>query len=84
MDALAEVDNGGDSQALFRDHTGPLLEWLAASQHNWTVHSPELRQLHVLVTHAGERPPPKRAPDRVWATLPPDVQRSPRGPGAAD
>lgn len=53
MDALAAVDSGGDSQDLYRDHTGPLLERLAASQHDWTVHSAELQQFDVLVTHAG-------------------------------
>nr|KAF6446452.1 dynein axonemal assembly factor 5 [Rousettus aegyptiacus] len=53
MDALAAVDSGGDSQDLYRDHTGPLLERLAASQHDWTVHSAELQQFNVLVTHAG-------------------------------
>lgn len=60
MDALAAVDSGGDSQDLYRDHTGPLLERLAASQHDWTVHSAELQQFNVLVTHAGE--PPRNVP----------------------
>lgn len=73
MDALAAVDSGGDSQDLYRDHTGPLLERLAASQHDWTVHSAELQQFNVLVTHAGESP--ETHPSRVWAPQPPDVQR---------
>lgn len=62
MDALAAVDNGGDSQDLYRDHTGPLLEWLGASQHDWTVHSAELQQFNVLVTHAGEPPETRPRP----------------------
>ncbi|XP_066198253.1 dynein axonemal assembly factor 5 [Saccopteryx leptura] len=53
MDMLAAVDSGGDSQDLYREHVGPVLERLAESQRDWTVHSPELLQFCVLVTHAG-------------------------------
>ncbi|XP_036095862.1 dynein assembly factor 5, axonemal [Molossus molossus] len=53
MDALAEVESGGGSQDLYRAHLGALLEWLAESQRDWTVHSPELLQFIVLVAHAG-------------------------------
>lgn len=56
MDALAAVENGGNSQDLYREHVSPLLEWLAGSHHDWTVHSAELQQFNVLVTHAGEPP----------------------------
>ncbi|XP_019492960.1 PREDICTED: dynein assembly factor 5, axonemal [Hipposideros armiger] len=52
MAALAAV-NGGDSQDLYQEHVGPLLEWLARSHHDWTVHSAELLQFNVLVTQAG-------------------------------
>lgn len=58
MDTLATMESGGDSQDLYREHMGPLLEWLAGSQRDWTVHSPELLQFSVLVTHAGEPPSP--------------------------
>ncbi|KAM5300602.1 dynein axonemal assembly factor 5 [Glossophaga mutica] len=53
LDALAEAEGGGDSQDLYREHAGPLLEWLAGSQQDWTAHSPELLQFSALVTHAG-------------------------------
>ncbi|XP_016068440.1 PREDICTED: dynein assembly factor 5, axonemal [Miniopterus natalensis] len=53
MDMLATMESGGDSQDLYREHMGPLLEWLAGSQRDWTMHSPELLQFSVLVTHAG-------------------------------
>ncbi|XP_044603469.2 dynein axonemal assembly factor 5 [Equus asinus] len=53
MDALAAVESVDSSQDLYREHAGPLLEWLAASHHDWTVHSAELLQLDVVVTHAG-------------------------------
>lgn len=53
MAALAAV-NGGDSQDLYEEHVGPLLEWLAGSHHDWTIHSAELLQFNVLVTQAGE------------------------------
>lgn len=58
--ALAAVESSGDSQDLYRQHVGPLLEWLGGSQRDWTVHSPELLQFSVLVAHAGE--PVARAP----------------------
>lgn len=51
---LAVEENGGDSQDLYREHVGPLLEWLAGSHHDWTVYSAELLQLNVLLTHTGE------------------------------
>ncbi|XP_059534686.1 LOW QUALITY PROTEIN: dynein axonemal assembly factor 5-like [Myotis daubentonii] len=51
--ALAAVESSGDSQDLYRQHVGPLLEWLGGSQRGWTAHSPELLQFSVLVDHAG-------------------------------
>lgn len=57
MDALAAVGGGG-RQDLYREHLGPLLEGLAGSHHDWTVHSAELLQFSVLVARAGE--PPRR------------------------
>uniref|UniRef100_A0A452TIB1 Dynein axonemal assembly factor 5 n=2 Tax=Ursus maritimus TaxID=29073 RepID=A0A452TIB1_URSMA len=53
MDALAAVQDVDGSQALYREHVGPLMERLAASHHDWTVHSVELLQFDVVVTHAG-------------------------------
>lgn len=57
MDALAAVQDVDGSQDLYREHVGPLMERLAASHHDWTVHSVELLQFDVVVTHAGEFPP---------------------------
>ncbi|XP_036169739.1 dynein assembly factor 5, axonemal isoform X5 [Myotis myotis] len=51
--ALAAVESSGDGQDLYRQHVGPLLEWLGGSQRGWTAHSPELLQFSVLVAHAG-------------------------------
>jgi len=53
MDALAAVQDVDGSQDLYREHVGPLMEWVAASHHDWTVHSVELLQFNVVVTHAG-------------------------------
>ncbi|XP_072692728.1 dynein axonemal assembly factor 5 isoform X2 [Canis lupus baileyi] len=53
MDALATVQEVNSRQDLYREHIGPLVEWLAATQNDWTVHSVELLQLTVVVTHAG-------------------------------
>ncbi|XP_030888045.1 dynein assembly factor 5, axonemal, partial [Leptonychotes weddellii] len=53
MDALAAVQDVDGSQDLYREHMGPLMEWVAASHHDWTVHSVELLQFNVVVTHAG-------------------------------
>ncbi|KAF6280593.1 dynein axonemal assembly factor 5 [Rhinolophus ferrumequinum] len=53
MAVLAMEENGGDSQDLYQEHVGPLLEWLAGSHHDWTVYSTELLQFDVLITHAG-------------------------------
>lgn len=52
--ALAAVESSGDRQDLYRQHVGPLLEWLGGSQRGWTAHSPELLQFGTLVAHAGE------------------------------
>lgn len=52
--ALAAVESSGDGQDLYRQHVGPLLEWLGGSQQGWTAHSSELLQFSVLVAHAGE------------------------------
>lgn len=57
MDTLAAVQGVDGSQDLYREHAGPLLEQLAASHQDWTVHSAELLQFNVLLTHAGESPP---------------------------
>ncbi|XP_025719453.2 dynein axonemal assembly factor 5 isoform X1 [Callorhinus ursinus] len=53
MDALAAVQDVDGSQDLYREHVGPLMEWVAASHHDWTIHSVELLQFNVVVTHAG-------------------------------
>ncbi|XP_032728744.1 dynein assembly factor 5, axonemal isoform X2 [Lontra canadensis] len=53
MDMLAAVQGVDGSQDLYREHAGPLLEQLAASHQDWTVHSMELLQFNVLLTHAG-------------------------------
>ncbi|XP_014651115.1 PREDICTED: dynein assembly factor 5, axonemal [Ceratotherium simum simum] len=52
-DALAAVESVDSSQDLYREHVGPLMEWLAGSHHDWTVHSAELLQFNVVVTHSG-------------------------------
>ena len=57
MDALAAVQEVDGSRGLYRAHAGPLLERLAASHHDWTIHSVELLQFMVVLTHAGEFPP---------------------------
>ena len=57
MEALAVVQDVDGSQDLYREHVGPLMERLAASHHDWTIHSVELLQFDVVVTHAGEFPP---------------------------
>ena len=56
MDALAAAQDIDGRQDLYREHAGPLVEWLAASHHDWTVHSAELLQFVVVVNHAGELP----------------------------
>ncbi|XP_043415420.1 dynein axonemal assembly factor 5 isoform X1 [Prionailurus bengalensis] len=53
MDALAAAQDIDGRQDLYREHAGPLVEWLAASHHDWTVHSAELLQFVVVVNHAG-------------------------------
>ncbi|XP_044931137.1 dynein axonemal assembly factor 5 isoform X1 [Mustela putorius furo] len=53
MDTLAAVQGVDGSQDLYQEHAGPLLEQLAASHQDWTVHSVELLQFNVLLTHAG-------------------------------
>ncbi|XP_053749812.1 dynein axonemal assembly factor 5 isoform X2 [Panthera pardus] len=53
MDALAAAQDIDGRQDLYREHAGPLVEWLAASHHDWTVHSAELLQFIVVVNHAG-------------------------------
>ncbi|XP_032183582.1 dynein assembly factor 5, axonemal isoform X2 [Mustela erminea] len=53
MDTLAAVQGVDSSQDLYQEHAGPLLEQLAASHQDWTVHSVELLQFNVLLTHAG-------------------------------
>ncbi|XP_030157437.1 dynein assembly factor 5, axonemal isoform X1 [Lynx canadensis] len=53
MDALAAAQDIDGHQDLYREHAGPLVEWLAASHHDWTVHSAELLQFVVVVNHAG-------------------------------
>ncbi|XP_047389547.1 dynein axonemal assembly factor 5 [Sciurus carolinensis] len=53
MNALAAVENVPSSQDLYRKHMGPLLERLTASHSDWTVHSIELLQFSVIVTHSG-------------------------------
>ncbi|KAF0882892.1 DAAF5 factor, partial [Crocuta crocuta] len=53
MDALAAAQDMDSSQDLYREHAGPLMEWLAASHLDWTVHSAELLQFTVLLAHAG-------------------------------
>ncbi|XP_053069581.1 dynein axonemal assembly factor 5 isoform X2 [Acinonyx jubatus] len=53
MDALAAAQDMDGRQDLYREHAGPLVEWLAASHHDWTVHSAELLQFVVVVNHAG-------------------------------
>lgn len=68
VDALAEAEGGGDSQDLYREHAGPLLERLAESQQGWTVHSPELLQFVALVTHAGEPPHEPEGPRGLCRT----------------
>ncbi|KAB1263163.1 Dynein assembly factor 5; axonemal [Camelus dromedarius] len=50
---LAAVASMDDSLDLFREHAGPLLEWLAGSHQAWTIHSTELLQFDVVVTHSG-------------------------------
>ncbi|XP_072814359.1 dynein axonemal assembly factor 5, partial [Vicugna pacos] len=50
---LAAVASMDSSLDLFREHTGPLLEWLAGSHQAWTIHSAELLQFDVVVTHSG-------------------------------
>lgn len=69
MDALAEAEGGADSQDLYREHAGPLLEWLAGSQQDWTAHSPELLQFSALVAHAGEPPVKQSAPGGLCRTV---------------
>ena len=56
MDALATAQDIDGRQDLYREHAGPLVEWLAASHHDWTIHSSELLQFVVVVNHAGELP----------------------------
>nr|KAF6269279.1 dynein axonemal assembly factor 5 [Pipistrellus kuhlii] len=51
--ALAAVESSGDSQDLYRQHVGPLLERLGSSQQGWTARSPELLQFSTLVARAG-------------------------------
>ncbi|XP_003481014.1 dynein assembly factor 5, axonemal isoform X1 [Sus scrofa] len=51
--ALAAAEGVDGSQDLFREHLGPLLEWVAASHRDWTVHSAEVLLLDVVVTHSG-------------------------------
>lgn len=80
VDALAEAEGGGDSQDLYREHAGPLLERLAESQQGWTVHSPELLQFVALVTHAGEPPTNQRAPAGCAAPRPLFKSYSQSGP----
>ncbi|XP_025779024.1 dynein assembly factor 5, axonemal [Puma concolor] len=53
MDALATAQDINGRQDLYREHAGPLVEWLAASHHDWTVHSAELLQFVVVINHAG-------------------------------
>uniref|UniRef100_A0ABI7W900 Dynein axonemal assembly factor 5 n=1 Tax=Felis catus TaxID=9685 RepID=A0ABI7W900_FELCA len=53
MDALATAQDIDGRQDLYREHAGPLVEWLAASHHDWTIHSSELLQFVVVVNHAG-------------------------------
>ncbi|XP_042777133.1 dynein axonemal assembly factor 5 [Panthera leo] len=53
MDALAAAQDIDGRQDLYREHAGPLVEWLAVSHHDWTVHSAELLQFIVVVNHAG-------------------------------
>ena len=50
MDTLAVVQDVDGSQDLYREHVGPLMERLAASHHDWTIHSVELLQFDVVVT----------------------------------
>ncbi|XP_032315719.1 LOW QUALITY PROTEIN: dynein assembly factor 5, axonemal [Camelus ferus] len=50
---LAAVASMDGSLDLFREHAGPLLEWLAGSHQAWTIHSTELLQFDVVVIHSG-------------------------------
>ncbi|XP_044903998.1 dynein axonemal assembly factor 5 isoform X3 [Felis catus] len=70
MDALATAQDIDGRQDLYREHAGPLVEWLAASHHDWTIHSSELLQFVVVVNHAALTPSVQQC---IWA-LPWDEQ----------
>ncbi|XP_037362644.1 dynein axonemal assembly factor 5 [Talpa occidentalis] len=53
MDSLAKVEGVDGSQGLYGKHLSPLMEWLAGSHHEWTIHSAELLQFNVVVTQSG-------------------------------
>lgn len=58
MALLASAEGVDGIRGLYKRHVGSLLQWLAGSCQEWTMHSAEILQLSTVLTQSGKEASP--------------------------